>query len=95
MTDVHPARLRSRLRRWFLFGSKEERPAQCNFCVHRRGSVCMAYPGGIPFAILANQVDHRKKYPLDRGIRFAPVSLEADAAQRALFSPPEAEPARL
>lgn len=45
----------------------------------------MAYPGGIPFPILANQVDHRQKYPLDHGIRFSPVSLEADEAQRALF----------
>ena len=78
-----------RLTRWFLWGGKEPQPeapsAQCVYCRHRRGAACTAYPGGIPFAILSNQVDHRRKYPLDHGIRFAPTSVEADEAQRALF----------
>ena len=78
-----------RVTRWFLWGGTEphSEPPQCTYCAHRRGDVCIAYPGGVPFPILANQADHRNKHPLDHGIRFAPISLEADAAQRALFEP--------
>jgi hypothetical protein len=84
---IEPQRLalRKRFKRWFLWGGKDEQPPQCIYCVHRRGDACAAYPGGVPFPIMANQVDHRKKHPLDHGIRFAPTSLEANAAQRALF----------
>jgi len=85
MNDPERPTIRRRLNRWFLWGGKEPAAPQCTYCVHRSGEVCNAYPGGIPFPILANQVDHRKKYPLDHGIRFAPISLEADAAQRELF----------
>ncbi len=86
MTALERPGIWTRTRRWFLWGGKEPQPPQCTYCVHRRGDACTAYPGGIPFAILANQVNHRKKYPLDHGIRFAPISLEADVAQRALFT---------
>ena len=85
MNDPERPTIRRRLKRWFLWGGKDEHPPQCRYCMHRRGEVCTAYPGGIPFPILANQVDHRNKYPLDHGIRFAPVSVEADKLQRALF----------
>ena len=85
MNDPERPTIRQRLNRWFLWGGKEPSPPQCTYCVHRRGAACTAYPGGIPFPILANQVDHRTKHPLDHGIRFAPISLDADAAQRALF----------
>jgi hypothetical protein len=76
-----------RLRSWLILGdhSEQETP-QCHFCRHYQGGACPAYPGGIPLAILTNQIDHRVKgYPLDRGLRFAPVSVESDQAQRALF----------
>jgi hypothetical protein len=85
MTGAERRTPRQRLTRWFLWGGKEQSPPQCIYCVHRRSDACTAYPGGIPFPILANQVNHRNKHPLDRGIRFSPISLEADAAQRALF----------
>ena len=63
---------------------------QCHYCRHFKESACPAYPGGVPLAILSNQIDHRRTgYPLDRGLRFAPISIEADEAQRALFPRPE------
>jgi hypothetical protein len=77
----------SRFRRWLLLGeTRDEQTPQCHFCRHHQGGACPAYPGGIPLAILTNQIDHRtRKYPLDRGLRFAPFSVESDQAQRALF----------
>lgn len=81
-----------RLKRWFLFGDRDETGTpQCTWCRHWTGDACPAFPGGVPLAILSNQIDHRTEgYPLDRGLRFAPRSMDADAAQRALFE--RAEP---
>ncbi|MCC6705721.1 MAG: hypothetical protein IT334_12645 [Thermomicrobiales bacterium] len=92
MTDERNQSLRQRLKRWAIFGGRDEaEPPQCQFCRHHRSGACLAFPGGIPLAILTNQIDHRTEgYPLDRGLRFAPLSLEADAAQRALFDKPSA-----
>ena len=79
--------MRQRFKRWFVFGGRPDQTPQCHYCRHRKDGACPAYPGGIPVAILTNQIDHRTKgYPLDRGLRFQPVSVEADAAQRALFA---------
>ena len=78
-----------RLKRWAIFGGRDEvETPQCHYCRHHWNGACPAYPGGIPLAILTNQIDHRvESYPLDRGLRFAPISLEAATAQRALFDP--------
>ena len=85
-----PTRWR-RLKRWYLFGERaEDEVPQCHYCRHFKESACPAYPGGVPLAILSNQIDHRRtSYPLDRGLRFAPISIEADEAQRALFPRPQ------
>lgn len=53
--------------------------AQCSLCRHldrtdRGRTVCVAFPEGIPEAILDNRVDHRRGYPGDRGVRFARAS---------------------
>ena len=87
MIEKRGKSLRQRLKRWAVFGGREEdETPQCHYCRHHRDGACIAYPGGIPLAILTNQIDHRtNRYPLDRGLRFAPTSIEADAAQRSLF----------
>lgn len=50
---------------------------QCSFCSHfhsarKDGDFCDAFPDkdGIPVEIILNEVDHRKPYPGDNGIRF-------------------------
>ena len=61
---------------------------QCHYCRHHKDGACRAYPAGIPLIILTNQINHRTtSFPLDRGLRFAPISIQADDAQRALFAP--------
>lgn len=57
-------------------------PVQCASCKHYRGlkpvgewdtqQVCDAFPDGIPEELLVGDVDHRKPYPGDNGIRFEP-----------------------
>ena len=51
----------------------------CVGCVHfiqddgKPGLRCAAYPGGIPDEIIFGEVNHRKPYKGDNGIRFAPI----------------------
>ncbi|MBW3609496.1 MAG: hypothetical protein KY463_14365 [Actinobacteria bacterium] len=50
----------------------------CHLCRHRDrnpgvGMRCSAFPYGIPFAIRAGFVDHRKPIDGDRGIQFEPA----------------------
>ena len=56
-------------------------------CFHQRGDLrsappgltCDAFPQGIPEAILGTQVDHRRPYAGDGGLRFVPQDEEAQA----------------
>jgi hypothetical protein len=59
---------------------------QCIYCMHWAQGVCTAYPGGVPYVILMNKVDHREPYPLDRHIHFQAYSGEADSKQRAILA---------
>jgi hypothetical protein len=53
---------------------------QCrHFNLPQRGDrrpVCLAYPRGIPFGILAGEIDHRKPQPGDNGIQYERVSTQ-------------------
>lgn len=51
----------------------------CRHCKHLRNETvgiaiytCSAYPNGIPYEFRESQVDHRRPYPGDQGIRFEP-----------------------
>ena len=52
------------------------RHPQCNKCKHlrreNRKAVCKAFPNGIPREIFLNEVDHKKPYKGDNGVRFEP-----------------------
>jgi len=50
--------------------------ADCKHVFDRPGVACKAFPDGIPFAIQSGQVDHRKPYKGDNGIRFEPIESE-------------------
>jgi len=55
---------------------------QCNECKHYRGLIqCDAYPDRIPAAIVTGQVDHRKPYKGDNGIRWEPIPKEQATAE--------------
>lgn len=60
-------------------------PPICSGCQHLIGDLrdpkCAAFPAGVPWPILLSQADHRKAYPDDRGIKFAPK--DEDAAEYA------------
>jgi hypothetical protein len=46
---------------------------QCSYCRHEQpDGGCPAFPGGIPDAILRNDLDHSRPVDGDRGIRFGP-----------------------
>lgn len=53
---------------------------QCLTCTRRNdagaasgATTCDAFQGGIPVEILTGLVDHRKPYPGDNGLRYAPM----------------------
>lgn len=55
----------------------------CIFCRHLRddrGTVCDAFPGGIPDVILFTMHDHREPYPGDHGLCF-----EVKAGSEAMY----------
>lgn len=52
--------------------------AQCSLCRHfhagdRTRNACVAFPDGIPEAILLNRSDHRQEFAGDNGVRFEPL----------------------
>ena len=53
----------------------KEYPERClENCEKYIGSFeCLAFPDGIPDAILTGEHDHREPYPGDNGIRFEPI----------------------
>lgn len=50
-------------------------PPMCMYCQHHipDSLVCAAFPYGIPGPITEGLVDHRKPYPGDSDIQFAPA----------------------
>lgn len=70
---------------------------QCMICKHlvvpaedtTDPYTCLAFPGGIPDALLKNEVDHREEMPGDNGVRWVP---ETPGLQHPgiLVVPPEA-----
>lgn len=49
---------------------------QCNNCAFYRRDhslTCLAFPKGIPIAILLNEFDHRGAWPEDGGVQYVPV----------------------
>jgi hypothetical protein len=56
------------------WGPGEIVPSQCAVCRHRvRGfAACKAFPSQIPGEIEGNQVDHRRPFDGDQGVRFEP-----------------------
>jgi hypothetical protein len=63
----------------------------CVGCAHFKPAaatlVCVAYPAGIPDAILRNVADHRRPQPGDQGIRFRPKSADDAAYAVEIFGP--------
>lgn len=50
---------------------------QCYECKHySKNNRCLAFPDGIPFAILSGDVSHTKPYKGDNGIQFEAVDDE-------------------
>lgn len=61
---------------WSTPGAIEiHQPEQCGQCRHRipNSDRCTAFPAGIPIAILADEHDHRRRFPGDHGILFTPI----------------------
>jgi hypothetical protein len=52
-------------------------PPQCSACFHLAMApehTCKAFPEGIPDEIWSNEVDHRKPFEGDNGVRWAPFA---------------------
>jgi hypothetical protein len=71
----------------------------CDNCRHlhygdksnwRKGETCAAFPEGIPIEIWNGEHSHRTPYPGDRGIQFAPMTAEDEAALDAYLERSEA-----
>lgn len=69
----------------FTWQAGDVEVSQCLYCKLWRQGACNAFPDGIPYAILANKVDHTNPYPNDGGIRFEPRSKEAKQEQDLIF----------
>ena len=69
----------------FTWQAGDVEVSQCLFCSHWRQGSCAAFPGGVPFDILANRIDHRDPVQDDRGIRFEPRSSDAARHQATIF----------
>ena len=51
---------------------------QCATCANLRkfSFDCIAYPDGIPYAIITEKHDHRKPFPGDNGIQFEAIDVD-------------------
>lgn len=83
---------RERARRRFTWEPGDVVPSQCVYCRRFQQGACAAFPQGIPVSILSNRLDHTKAVVGDRGIRFAPKSDDAEAAQARIFDRGETPP---
>ena len=59
---------------WATYKEDFEEPI-CNNCKHKikNSAKCSAYPKAIPREILNNEINLRKEYIGDNGIRFEPI----------------------
>lgn len=65
----------------------------CFLCSRYRDSYrCEAFPDGIPFDIIASNVDHRDQVEGDHGLQFIPVTEVAARYAEDLFSTPQGDP---
>jgi hypothetical protein len=59
------------------------------FCKNLNGNkdflTCRAFPNGIPFGIIANNLDHRDFLPGDNGIKFSPKNKDGQDYADKLF----------
>lgn len=54
------------------------RMSQCALCRHKaRDAICSAFPGGIPAAVLRNEVSHADPIEGDSGLRLEPIEVTA------------------
>lgn len=58
-------------------GSDVQFISPCQFCRHKNKDTdtCVAFPQGIPSAILTGKNSHNKPYPGDNGIQFEPAEV--------------------
>lgn len=70
----------------------------CFMCTHYRENYhCDAFPDGIPFDVIASNIDHRNEIEGDNGIHFQPISESAVTYAEELFGVdvPGLRPARM